>query len=117
MSASISNALDDGYGGIADENAYLVALKFLLEKIDAYSSHKKILIADEAMEQPLNAIRMVADMQDWGGGMVPGSRLRTVIDSMHFVKSHTSLGRAVGRPCGLCAPEEVERTGIRTRAL
>lgn len=84
--------LHDRYNGIADENAYLLALQFLLEKIDAYSSRKKILIADEAKEQELHAIRMVADMQEWGGGLVPGTQLRTVIDSMHFVRSHTSPG-------------------------
>ncbi|MFE0739152.1 DUF3800 domain-containing protein, partial [Streptomyces sp. NPDC058855] len=29
---------------------------------------------------------------DWGGGQVPGVKLKTVIDSMHFVSSHASPG-------------------------
>ncbi len=35
---------------------------------------------------------MVSDLQDWGGGLVPGRKLKTVIDSMHFVSSHASPG-------------------------
>lgn len=31
-------------------------------------------------------------MQEWGAGEVPGRHLRTVIDSMHFVRSHASPG-------------------------
>lgn len=84
--------LHDRYGGAADGNAYLLALQFLLEKIDIYGQQNKILIADEAKEHQLRAIKMVADMQDWGGGEVPGRQLRTVIDSMHFVSSHASPG-------------------------
>jgi hypothetical protein len=35
---------------------------------------------------------MVADMQQWGGGEVPGIALKTVIDSLHFVRSNASSG-------------------------
>lgn len=82
------------YGGNADGNAYLLALQFLLEKIDSGYRGKgnKILIADEQKEHQLRAVKMVADLQDWGGGEVPGARLKTVIDSMHFVSSHASPG-------------------------
>jgi hypothetical protein len=82
------------YGGDADGNAYLLALQFLLEKIDSgYAGMgKKILIADEQKEHQLRAVKMVADLQDWGGGEVPGRKLKTVIDSMHFVSSHASPG-------------------------
>ncbi|EME51742.1 DUF3800 domain-containing protein [Amycolatopsis decaplanina] len=79
------------YEGNADENAYLLALQFLLEKIDKTGGNK-ILIADEHKEHQLRAVKMVADLQDWRGGEVPGAKLRTVIDSMHFVRSHTSPG-------------------------
>jgi Protein of unknown function (DUF3800) len=79
------------YAGDADGNAYLLALQFLLEKIDKIRGNK-ILIADEQKEHQLRAVKMVADLQDWGGGEVPGAKLRTVIDSMHFVSSHTSPG-------------------------
>lgn len=84
--------LHDRYAGGADRNAYLLALQFLLEKVDSYSSHLKIVIADEAKEHQFRAIKMVADMQAWGGGEVPGHPLQTVIDSMHFVASHSSPG-------------------------
>lgn len=84
--------LRDRYNGGADDNAYLLALQFLLEKIDSNYQDHKILIADEAKEHQLRAVRMVADLQDWGGGQVPGRRLRTVIDSMHFVSSKASPG-------------------------
>lgn len=80
------------YSGAADDNAYRLALQFLLEKIDATGSSRKVLVADEAKEQQLAAINMVKDMQDWGGGEVPGRTLRTVIDSLHFVQSHASPG-------------------------
>lgn len=80
------------YGGDADDNAYLLALQFLLEKIDGKHEGNKILIADEQKEHQLRAVKMVADLQEWGGGEVPGKRLKTVIDSMHFVSSHASPG-------------------------
>lgn len=84
--------LHDRYDGVADGNAYLLALQFLVEKIDQLGRQNKILIADEAKEHQLRAIRMVADLQDWGGGEVPGRKLTTVIDSIHFVSSHASPG-------------------------
>jgi hypothetical protein len=80
------------YGGGADENAYRLALQFLLEKVDALGSERKIVIADETKEQELPAIRMVADLKRWGGGEVPGRQLKTIIDSLHFVASHASPG-------------------------
>lgn len=84
--------LHDRYAGAADQNAYRLALQFLLEKIDRYGETRKILIADESKEQRLKAIRMVANLQDWGGGEVPGRELKTVIDSLHFVESNASPG-------------------------
>lgn len=91
--ASIHKArLSARYDGAADGNAYRLALQFLLEKVDALGAARKVLVADEAKEQELRAIKMVADLQRWGGGEVPGRRLRTVIDSLHFVPSHASPG-------------------------
>ena len=84
--------LHEKYSGSADENAYRLALQFLLEKIDRYGTTLKILVADEAKEQRLKAIKMVADLQDWGGGEVPGRNLRHIIDSLHFVESQASPG-------------------------
>ncbi|GAB3919108.1 hypothetical protein GCM10011575_29430 [Microlunatus endophyticus] len=85
--------LHDRYNGWADGNAYLLALQFLLEKLDSYyPQSNKILIADEQKEHQLRAVKMVADMQEWRGGQVPGAKLKTVIDSMHFVSSHASPG-------------------------
>lgn len=84
--------LHERYGGSADGNAYRLALQFLLEKIDRFGGTKKILIADEAKEQRLKAIKMVADLQDWGGGEVPGKELVNIIDSLHFVESDASPG-------------------------
>jgi hypothetical protein len=80
------------HGGSADANAYRLGLQFLLEKVDRLAIGRKVLVADEAKEQELRAIRMVADMQDWGGGEVPGRQLKTIIDSLHFVRSHASPG-------------------------
>lgn len=80
------------YDGAADGNAYRLALQFLLEKVDSYSRDLKILVADESKEQELSAIKMVSDLQSWGGGEVPGRKLRTIIDSLHFVSSHASSG-------------------------
>jgi hypothetical protein len=78
------------YNGAADDNSYLLALQFLLEKIDY--GFNKILIADEAKEHQLRAIKMVADLQQWGAGLVPGRQLKNIIDSLHFVRSHASYG-------------------------
>lgn len=80
------------YDGNADKNAYRLALQFLLEKVDRLDSTRKILVADEAKEEELRAIRMVAELQKWGGGVVPGRPLNTIIDSLHFVASHASPG-------------------------
>lgn len=84
--------LHDRYNGAADANAYRLALQFLLEKIDLNMRGLKIVIADESKEEQLRAIKMVAEMQQWGGGEVPGRQLRTVIDSLHFVRSEASSG-------------------------
>jgi hypothetical protein len=80
------------YNGAADANAYLLALQFLLEKIDTFGIQNRIVIADEAKEHQLRAIKMVADMQQWGGGEVPGRTLTTIIDSLHYVQSNASYG-------------------------
>jgi hypothetical protein len=80
------------YNGAADDNAYRLALQFLLEKLDRNVGSLKVLVADEQREQELKAIAMVADMQQWGAGEVPGRPLTTVIDSLHFVRSHASPG-------------------------
>jgi Protein of unknown function (DUF3800) len=85
-------ALHAKYNGAADANAYRLALQFLLEKIDNNLGSLKVLVADEAREQTLGAIKMVADMQLWGAGEVPSHRLVTVIDSLHFVRSQASPG-------------------------
>jgi hypothetical protein len=79
-------ALHDRYNGKADSNVYRLALQFLLEKVDRLSIERKVLVADDAKEQELRAVKMVADMQEWGGGEVPGRQLKTVIDSLHCPK-------------------------------
>jgi hypothetical protein len=45
------------HGGAADNNAYLLALQFLLEKIERSYSRNKILIADEQKEHQLRESR------------------------------------------------------------
>ena len=80
------------YDGHTDENAYRLALQFLLEKVDGLGSSRKVLVADESKEQELRAIKMVSDLQKWGAGEVPGRPLSTIIDSLHFVSSRASPG-------------------------
>jgi len=86
--------LHDRYGGVFDESAYLLALQFLLEKLDLWKRHDhlRVLVADETKQYQLKAIEMVADLQRWATGVVPGKQLNTVIDSMHFVGPHHSPG-------------------------
>lgn len=100
-SAIDKTALNERYGGKFDANAYQLSLQFLLEKLDRWrdpSDPKKlrILIADEAKQEELRAIEMVADMQKWGMGITAGpfttEPLATIIDSMHFVDSKHSPG-------------------------
>ncbi|WP_432197102.1 DUF3800 domain-containing protein [Streptomyces sp. bgisy027] len=52
------------HDGGMDGNAYLLALQFLLEKIDSGYVGNKILIADEQKEHQLRAVKMVAELQD-----------------------------------------------------
>lgn len=88
------------YGKSMSDDAYLLGLQFLVEKVDACKStgerQSRILIADEAKQHQLNAIGMVSDMQAIGAGRVFGSwqkrPLVSVIDSMHFVDSARSPG-------------------------
>ena len=81
------------HGGGADANAYPLALQFLLEKIDRVpDGYLQLVIADEAKEHELKAVRMVADMQHLGLGEVAGRTLTSVIDSLHFARSHDSPG-------------------------
>ncbi|MGI5187158.1 DUF3800 domain-containing protein [Promicromonospora sp. CA-289599] len=88
--------LHDKYEGRYDRNAYLLALQFMLEKLDIWRPTPevlRVLIADEAKQEQLKAIEMVADMQRWGfSGVVPGRQLTSIIDSMHFVDSRHSPG-------------------------
>lgn len=92
-SAIDKKKLSAKYDGMADENAYLLALQFLLEKIDQNMGESlKIVVADEARQEQLKAMSMVADMQEWGSGVVPGRRLDRVVDSLHFVRSDASPG-------------------------
>ena len=86
------DALNARYEGAADENAYRLALQFLLEKVDRVNRDNKVLVADEAKQEELAAIEMVANLQEWGGGEVSGTTLTTVIDSLHFVPSNHSPG-------------------------
>lgn len=92
--ASIDKArLHTKYNGEADQNAYLLALQFMLEKIDrCYPTTLKILIADEQKEHQLRAMKMVKNMQIYGLGEVPSFPINTVIDSIHFVESAQSPG-------------------------
>lgn len=85
-------ALHHKYDGLYDDNAYRLALQFLLEKVHANIGGLKIVIADESREQQLNAVRMVADLQEWGTGEVWGRQIESVIDSLHYVQSHASPG-------------------------
>jgi hypothetical protein len=92
--ASIDKArLHSKYDGLHDKNAYLLALQYMLEKIDrCYPYTLKILIADEQKEYQLRAMKMAKDMQIDGLGEVPSFPIKTVIDSIHFVDSAQSPG-------------------------
>lgn len=93
--ASIDKAkLSARHAGAYDDNAYVLALQFLLEKLDRWRTDQalRIIIADEAKEHQLRAVNMVREMQKWAAGAVPGRRLVSVIDSMHFVDSKDSPG-------------------------
>ena len=85
-------ALHNKYGGAYDDNSYRLALQFLLEKVNQNIGGLKVVIADESKEQQLKAMRMGADKQEWGGGEVPGPPIPTIIDSLHYVQSHSSSG-------------------------
>ncbi len=78
---------------------HLLALQFLVEKIDAFLAtqadpmrQRALLVADETDEHEAFAIGMVAGMQASGEGVVPGRMIRRVIDTVHFVKSDVNRG-------------------------
>ena len=73
---------------------HLLALQFLVEKIDAYLvgqtdplRQRALLVADETQEHEAFAIGVVAGMQASGAGIVPGRVIDRVIDTVHFVRS------------------------------
>lgn len=84
-------SLHEKYGGAFDDSAYRLGLQFLLEKVN-HLSGLKVVVADESKEQEIEAKDMVARLQGWGGGEVPGPQIKTVVDSLHFVQSHESPG-------------------------
>jgi hypothetical protein len=84
--------LEERWGSGAADNAYVLALQFLLEKIDPLWGTKKIVVADEAKEHELRAIGMVANLQTVGYGAISGAQLTNVIDTIHFVDSRVSAG-------------------------
>lgn len=86
--------LHERHQGAADGNAYRLALQFLLEKVDTYQSETalRVVVADEKHEEEFRAARMLGTMQQFGSGEVPGRRLTTIIDNLHFVDSKASYG-------------------------
>lgn len=88
--------LHDRYSGGSDNQIYLLALQFLLEKLESTSRNgdlKRIIVADENDKHHLHAIKMVADMQTSTEGVISSPRpLNSVIDTMHFVNSQNSFG-------------------------
>lgn len=86
--------LSERHDGKYNENAYRLALQFLLEKVDQFGSELKVVVADEAHQSDARAaIDMVDSMQNWpGAGEVPGRQFRTVIDTLHYVRSNDSPG-------------------------
>ena len=78
---------------------HLLALQFLVEKLDAYlvaqvdpMRHRALLVADETQEHEAFAIGVVAGMQASGTGVVAGRVIDRVIDTVHFVRSEDNRG-------------------------
>jgi Protein of unknown function (DUF3800) len=78
---------------------HLLALQFLVEKLDAYlvgqedpMRQRALLIADETHEHEAFAIGVVAGMQAGGQGVVPGRLINRLIDTVHFVRSEDNRG-------------------------
>jgi len=84
--------LNEKYDGRFDSNCYLLALQFLLEKVDRLGKANRVVVADKINEHELRAIKLVSDMQNWNIGIVQSAKLETVIDSLHFVRSVDSPG-------------------------
>ncbi|TCJ31048.1 DUF3800 domain-containing protein [Nocardioides jejuensis] len=80
------------WGADGLDRAYLLALQFLLEKVDAFGSEVKIVVADEAKEHQLTAAKMVGDLRNMGYGEVSGRVLSTIVDTVHFVDSKLCAG-------------------------
>lgn len=79
---------------------HLLALQFLVERLDRYLStqqdplrERALLVADETQEHEAFAISLVADLQASGVGVVAGRRVvERIIDTVHFVRSKDNRG-------------------------
>jgi len=86
-------------GTTASTTPHLLALQFLVEKLDAFLVQQQdplrqraLLVADETQEHEAFAIGVVAAMQARGEGVVPGRLISRVIDTVHFVRSEDNRG-------------------------
>jgi Protein of unknown function (DUF3800) len=85
--------LHQKYNGEVDQGAYRLGLQFLLEKVDLNSGgYRQIVVADELQEQVLLSRRMFKALQSHGWGEVPGRNIKSIIDSLHFIRSEESAG-------------------------
>lgn len=78
---------------------HLIALHFLMEKIDTYVRcqsdplrRRALLVADETNEHEAFAIDLLADLQRHGVGVFTGRKIASIVDTVHFVRSETNRG-------------------------
>ena len=111
---------------------HLLALQFLVEKLDAYLvgqidplRQRALLVADETQEHEAFAIGVVAGMQASGAGIVAGRVVDRVIDTVHFVRSEDNRGvqladlvclRSESSQPGKLAADEAGRSGAHAHA-
>ena len=78
---------------------YLLALHFLIEKIDDLVHQnsnpllqRALLVADQTHENEAHSIDLLFALQRDGSGVFPGKQITNIIDTVHFVPSETNRG-------------------------
>jgi hypothetical protein len=82
-----------------DPNPHLLAMQFLVEKIDGFVQgqadplrQRALLIADQTDEHEAFALELLNGMQRSGGPVGSGPATSHIIDTVHFVRSETNPG-------------------------
>ncbi len=89
----------EGVGSARGVAPHLLALQFLIEKLQRYLEwqphrleQRALLVADETHEHERFALELLETMQGTGGPIGAGHPVPHIVDTVHFVRSETNRG-------------------------